>query len=176
MTLWGAGPLPFPVSPWPLPSPSASSSSRRGLIAAGCGCGSSIALAAPQPAAGWWCAPRRCGGRGSCRRPMALGRCGGCEGRAPENRGACGARPSSQTAQQPQNPTARAKPNSLSLKASAEAKPSRREAVGPRARMLKNQEGGLGGGDSRGERRLGRPRSPGGGGCSGRRNGSYGDR
>ena len=66
-------------SPWPLPSPSASSSSRRGSIAAGCGSGCLIALAAPQRAAGWCCAARPCGGRGSCGPPMAQGHCGGCE-------------------------------------------------------------------------------------------------
>jgi hypothetical protein len=75
----GPGPLPFPVSPWLPLSPSASSSSRRGLIAAGCGCGCSIALAPPQRAAGWCCAARPCGGRGSCRQPQVRGRCGGRE-------------------------------------------------------------------------------------------------
>ena len=61
------------------PSPSASSSSRRGSIAAGCGCGCSIARPSPPPVAGWCCAPRRWGGRGSGKRPQAQGRCGGCE-------------------------------------------------------------------------------------------------
>ena len=59
-------------------SPLASSSSRGG-IAAGCGSGCSIALAPPQRVAGWWCAARPCGGRGSCRLLMARRQCGGCK-------------------------------------------------------------------------------------------------
>jgi hypothetical protein len=75
----GVGALSFPVPPWPPLSPLALSSSRLVWISAGCGSGCSIAQPPPQPAAAWWLAARRCRGRGSCRPPMARGRCGGCE-------------------------------------------------------------------------------------------------
>ena len=125
---WGREAAAPPGFPWLPLSPSASSSSRRGVIGAGCGSGCSIALAPPPRAAGWCCAARRCGGRGSCRWPVVRGRCGGCE-RPGTNRGACGARPSSQTAQQPKQPTARAKPNSP-------------RAKGPRAQGPRREPGG----------------------------------
>jgi len=47
--------------------------------AAGCGCGCLITRLSRRHAAGWWCAARPCGARGSCRWPQAPGRCGGCE-------------------------------------------------------------------------------------------------
>ena len=77
----GRGAVARPGFPWPPPFfPSASSFSRLVLIAVGCGCGCSIARRSHPPVAGWCCAPRGWGGRGSCRWPWGPGACGGCEG------------------------------------------------------------------------------------------------